>query len=142
MRLSIRAPSAAHTMLSALTLCLAAVAWAEDAPASRSAAVWTGAQQVAAQIDAHAQRQWQATGINPAAVADDAGFLRRATLDLAGRVPTYPEATAFVLDPAKDKRDQAVRRLLDGPEYPLHLSNILDDAIQGRHAGDREFIAW
>ena len=129
-------------MLSSLTLLLASVAWAEEAPAARSESVWSGAVQIAAEIDAHAERHWQAKGINPAGLVDDAGFLRRVTLDLAGRVPTYQEAIAFTQDASPDKRQQAVRRLLDGPEYPLHLANVLDEVIQGRLTGDREFIGY
>jgi hypothetical protein len=38
---------------------------------------------------------WAAAGITPAPAASDGEFLRRVTLDLAGRVPTEEEARAY-----------------------------------------------
>jgi hypothetical protein len=97
---------------------------------------------IAERIDALVGEHWQRTGVQPAAVCDDATFLRRVTLDLAGRVPTLQESRDFAANGSPDKRRAAVRRLIAGPEFPLHWSNVLDEVIQGRHAGDREFIAW
>src|SRR5262245_40028496 len=44
-------------------------------------------------------------------------FLRRASLDLIGRLPTPEEVTAFVFDPAADKRVQVVTKLLADPRF-------------------------
>ncbi len=100
------------------------------------------APRIAAKIDEFLSRHWQASGIKPADLADDATFLRRLTLDLAGRIPTYQEAAAFVQDRSPDKRARAVRRLMSGPEYALAMGRALDDTIQGRYAGDPEFIEY
>ncbi|WP_238388595.1 DUF1549 domain-containing protein [Roseimaritima ulvae] len=48
---------------------------------------------------------------------DDATFIRRVTLDLAGRLPTVEEARAFSADSSADKRDELIERLLDSPDY-------------------------
>lgn len=54
----------------------------------------------------------QQQGIAPAPPTTDAEFLRRATIDLIGRIPTQEEAVAFLTDNSPDKRAQAVSRLL------------------------------
>src|SRR5262249_43325240 len=67
---------------------------------------------------------WQASGVEPAPPADDAEFLRRVYLDLAGRIPTVAEARAFLQDPAPDKRTRLVERLLDRPGDGNHFVNV------------------
>jgi hypothetical protein len=101
-----------------------------------------GVQQVAERIDQLVEQHWQSASVSPAAAVDDLGFLRRATLDLVGRVPTYREATTFAADNSPQKRTAAVERLMSSPEYALHWATVLDELIQGRFAGDREFLVY
>ncbi len=54
-------------------------------------------------------------GIPPSPVCDDAAFLRRASLDIAGRLPTVEETRSFLAEP--DKRDQLIEMLLASPDY-------------------------
>ena len=75
----------------------------------------------------------------PAEVADDPTFLRRVTLDLAGRVPTRQEWSEFAADAAPDKRERFIQKLMDGPEFPLYLGLLLDEIIQGPQAGNQGF---
>ena len=56
-------------------------------------------------------------GIPPAPDTTDSEFLRRATIDLIGRIPTETETVAFLTDGASDKRGQAVQRLLQDPRW-------------------------
>jgi hypothetical protein len=56
-------------------------------------------------------------GIPPSPVCDDATFLRRATLDIAGRLPTAQETDAFLTSGDLDKRDRLIDDLLASPEY-------------------------
>ena len=56
-------------------------------------------------------------GIPPAPPTTDSEFLRRATIDLVGRIPTEAETVAFLTDGASDKRGQAVQRLLQDPRW-------------------------
>jgi hypothetical protein len=103
---------------------------------------WSDPAAVSARINALVEQHWQAEVLKPTALADDAAFLRRLTLDLAGRIPTVAEVRAFHDDPSPDRRQRAVRRLMAGPEYALQLGRVLDEIIQGKFAGDPEFLDY
>ena len=62
--------------------------------------------------------------------AGDATFLRRASLDVIGRLPTPDEARSFLADPSPDKRARLVDRLLDRPEYADHWANKWVDLLR------------
>lgn len=68
-------------------------------------------------VDEHVFANLKQLGIPPSPVCDDAIFLRRVTLDIAGRLPTEKEATAFLASPKSDKRDAVIDRLLRSPQY-------------------------
>ncbi|HYR58256.1 MAG TPA: DUF1553 domain-containing protein, partial [Chthoniobacteraceae bacterium] len=63
-------------------------------------------------IDAFIAAKLEKANAEPAALTDDASFLRRVTLDTIGLVPTPEELTAFLADASKDKRSRAIDRLL------------------------------
>jgi hypothetical protein len=84
---------------------------------------------LAARIDERIAAGWTTAGVKPADPADDAEFLRRVTLDLAGRIPSVSEARAFLKDPSPDKRQRLVDRLLDGPLYVRHFGNVWRDLL-------------
>jgi len=69
-----------------------------------------------------------------AELADDAEFLRRVYLDLAGTIPSAATTRAFLADPAVDKRKQLVDRLLDSPEYARHMQHVFDVLLMERRA--------
>src|SRR5262245_39031441 len=73
------------------------------------------ARALAETIDRHLSAGWAKAGVKPAAAADDAEFLRRAYLDLAGRIPSVTEARHFLDDNKLDKRARLIDRLLAGP---------------------------
>ena len=79
---------------------------------------------LAARIDKYLAAGWTEAGVEPAPLADDAEFLRRVSLDLAGRIPSVAEARAFLKDPAPDKRLRLVERLLASPRYVTHGVNV------------------
>ncbi len=79
---------------------------------------------LAAKIDQHLARRWAATQAEPAPRCDDAEFLRRVTLDLAGRIPTVEETRSFLSDKRTDKRARIVENLLASPRYPIHFTNV------------------
>jgi hypothetical protein len=67
----------------------------------------------------------------------DAAFLRRISLDIVGEPPSPSEITAFVLDPANDKRTRAVERLLANPLYGQNWARYWRDVIMARRSNDR-----
>ncbi|MFM7130443.1 MAG: DUF1549 and DUF1553 domain-containing protein, partial [bacterium] len=56
-------------------------------------------------------------GIPPSPVCDDSTFLRRVTLDIAGRLPTHDETKAFLADQSVNRREKKVDNLLRSPDY-------------------------
>lgn len=130
-------------MLGICTACWFALAvGADPAPPPERPPVFPAALELAAQIDASVGQHWQQAGVQAVGPAGDSDFLRRVTLDLVGRVPSYQEATQFVADETPDKRQRAIQRLIDSPEFDLHFGEILEDVVQGKYAGDREFINY
>jgi len=99
---------------------------------------------LAAEIDRRLEAHWQAQGIAPAAPADDATIYRRLMLDLTGRIPTRVEWEAWLADktPADERYRQALRQILDGPEFPLYWGAVLDEIVQGTAAGSPDFIDY
>jgi hypothetical protein len=61
-----------------------------------------------------------------AAIASDAEFARRAFLDLTGAIPSSAEARAFLDDPAPNKRELLIDRLLASPRYAVHVATVFD----------------
>ena len=55
--------------------------------------------------------------IPPSDLADDVTFLRRARLDVTGRLPTPDEIRLFLADAAPDKRMRKIEQLLNEPGY-------------------------
>jgi hypothetical protein len=71
-------------------------------------------------------------GIPPSPICDDATFLRRVTLDVAGRLPTTQEASAFLASSDPDKRNQAIESLLASPEYADFFASKWNALLKNR----------
>ena len=56
-------------------------------------------------------------GIIPSDICDDAEFIRRVSLDIAGTLPSAAEVRAFLADSSPDKRERKVNELLETPAY-------------------------
>jgi hypothetical protein len=82
------------------------------------------AERLAAAIDQILERRQVEQKVRPAPLADDAEFLRRLTLDLAGRIPSVEEARTFLSDKRPDKRARQIERLLNSPLYVSHFTNV------------------
>ena len=68
-------------------------------------------------IDKYIWQDLQANNITPAGKTTDQEFIRRATLDLTGRIPTPERVAAFLADTDRDKRNLLVYELLAKPEW-------------------------
>jgi hypothetical protein len=98
-------------------------------------------------VDDALRDAWQKQEITPAKPVADGRFLRRAYLDIVGRIPTLEELTAFLSDPSLDKRSKAIDALLAGAEYAKHWTRYWDDVLLGdkidKNIVDRdEFDRW
>lgn len=97
----------------------------------------------AAVIDQWIEDQLDRAGVEPAEPADDSAFLRRLTLDLAGRIPTTAELDSFLHDENPDKRAAVIERLIASPDFAYHLRNELDLLLLARLRKDntwREYL--
>jgi hypothetical protein len=75
-------------------------------------------QELADWIDQRFAAEYEKAGVAPVAVVDDATFLRRAFLDLQGRVPTVAQVRDFLQDEGSFKRQDYVDRLLTNNRQP------------------------
>src|SRR5688572_19422914 len=75
-------------------------------------------QDLADWIDARFAKEYEAAGVKPADLVDDASFLRRIYLDLQGRIPTVAQIREFTLAENSFKRPDYVDRLLNDERRP------------------------
>ncbi len=113
-----------HLSLVAVASCLIAPLQAADNTSAASK-----------QIDTLLAQSWQKHKITPNAPVDDATFLRRAYLTVAGRIPTYEEAKAFHSCIAKDKRAKLIDSLLSSEGYVQNFFNYWADVLRAQTQG-------
>lgn len=83
-------------------------------------------------VDEHVFANLETLGIPPSAVCDDATFLRRATLDIGGRLPTEEEAAAFLASRDEGRRDKLIDDLLRSPDYADFFANKWTALLKNR----------
>ncbi|MHB1425764.1 MAG: DUF1549 and DUF1553 domain-containing protein [Gemmataceae bacterium] len=116
--------------IAALTaVVLATAAKAESRPDVDVRRARDDARVLAAKIDQLIASRWQTENVIPAPLTDDGAFLRRLSLDVIGRIPLVSETRRVLRDPATDKREQTIERLLDSPGYVSNFSNIWRDLL-------------
>jgi hypothetical protein len=74
-------------------------------------------------IDTLVFKKLQKVGMPPSEICDDETFIRRVTLDVAGRLPSKSETEKFLADKNPKKRDQWVDGLLAGTDYADFFAN-------------------
>jgi hypothetical protein len=62
-------------------------------------------------------------GMPPSPLCDDATFIRRVSLDIAGRMPNLDETRRFIADADPAKRDKLIDSLLGSAEYADFFAN-------------------
>ena len=73
-------------------------------------------------------------GIPPSAECDDPTFIRRVTLDLAGRLPQIEETRAFLADQSTDKHEKLVERLLASSDHAEFFARKWVTILRNRRA--------
>ena len=70
------------------------------------------------------------TAIKPNPPMTDEQFVRRAYLDIAGRIPSYDETMDFLKNGAADKRMKLIDKLLDSDGYVSHTFNYFAEMLR------------
>ena len=73
--------------------------------------------------------EWKTHKIRPSEPAGDLEFLRRASLDIIGRIATVEEVREFDKDARLDKRTRLVDRLLGGDEYARYWASFWTELL-------------
>lgn len=79
------------------------------------------------EIDRLVVQKLKKVGIVPAELSSDAEFLRRASLDITGTLPTAEEVKDFLEDSSSDKRARKIDELLSRPSYAAWMTTRLCD---------------
>ncbi|MEK7470167.1 MAG: DUF1549 domain-containing protein [Planctomycetota bacterium] len=93
-------------------------------PATNAPKAKKGSQEteVASQLDALISAEWAKQKLEASDLSEDSEFLRRATLDITGQIPTADDARAFLMNNDPDKRRKKIDELLESPLYAEHWS--------------------
>ncbi len=76
-------------------------------------------------------------GIPPSAACDDATFVRRTALDIAGRLPSAAEAQTFLADRGEDKRDRWIEKLLASSDYADFFATKWSAVLRNQRGNER-----
>ena len=86
--------------------------------------------------------------LEPFPLVSDEVFLKRAYLEIAGRLPSAAEARGFLDSGRASKRNELVDRLLDSDDYAHHFFNYWADILRirvnrnGSGGGYADFANW
>src|SRR5713226_5190262 len=81
-------------------------------------------------VDAASHKKWQQLGLVPSELCTDEQFIRRASLDITGTLPTPAQVTGFVADKDPQKRDKLVDALLETTNYSYFFANKWADILR------------
>ena len=99
-------------------------------------------------VDKHVLAKLKKLGIPPSGICDDATFIRRVSIDIAGRLPTAEEARAFREDKSPNKRDRLIDDLLNSPGYADYFANKWANVLRNKRLNANDipytfsFHAW
>jgi hypothetical protein len=97
-------------------------------------------------IDQKIDAKLQRLKIQPSPVVDEATFLRRASLDLTGKIPSPETVQAFLADrtASRVKRSKMIDRLIASPAFVDHWTVKWGDLLQSsrKYVGDKGVYAF
>ena len=111
---------------------------------SNDVIVGGGVEQIA-YINQQLADKWQANKLRPADRCTDYEFIRRATLDLIGRIAEPKEIREFLNWPSELRRSKLVDKLLKGEECANNIANIYTNLLMTRTGPKRhheQMQAW
>ncbi|MGY8769089.1 MAG: DUF1549 domain-containing protein [Pirellulales bacterium] len=80
-------------------------------------------------------------GLPASTVSSDSVFLRRVTIDVAGRMPSQEEVELFLADKDADKRAKLIDRLLASVDYANNFANKWSTILRNKRSNDNEKYA-
>lgn len=83
-------------------------------------------------INAHIEEGWRENEITPSRPANDFEFIRRATLDIVGRIASIDEIKEYARWPKDKRRSMLIEKLLSSPDYARNWSNLWSNWLLGR----------
>jgi hypothetical protein len=92
-------------------------------------------------IDEQVFAKLKAMGMPPSEPCDDATFIRRVSLDIAGRLPTLDETNRFLADKDASKRDRLIDALLESPEYADYFANKWSALLRNKRVDAKDASA-
>lgn len=100
--------------------------------------------EVAANIDALIKVENEERNPETAGQIDDLAFLRRASIDLIGRIPKMAEIEEYQKWPKNKRRENLVDKLIESPRFTDRWSVFYADMLRVRSnvQGGRELMAW
>ena len=99
-------------------------------PAAKGSAETVDLNAAAKEVDRLVNAVLKENGVAPNPPIDDATFVRRAYLDIAGRIPTIEEAENFHGSTYERKREQLIRDLLESDGHVSHAFNFWADILR------------
>jgi hypothetical protein len=110
---------------------------AQAPAATRAKADRLDAHALARVIDQHIQARLSEAGTPSSARSGDAEFLRRAYLDLHGRIPPVEKVVAFLDSKDANKRAQVIEELLADPRYGQWMAETWAKVMVPRQTNNR-----
>ncbi len=98
-------------------------------------------------IDPHVDAQLKLLGMGASELCSDSEFIRRATLDCTGTLPTEAQVRAFLANESPNKRSEWIDSLLSSPEYVDYWTYRWSDLLMLnsnllRADGVRSYYQW
>jgi hypothetical protein len=92
-------------------------------------------------VDERIFAQLNVLGLPPSERGDDAMFLRRVTIDIAGRLPTLEETQEFLESKAPDKRAKRIDALLETVEYADYFAGKWAAILRNKAQGNLDWVS-
>jgi hypothetical protein len=93
-------------------------------------------------LDRLLEETYARLNVQPTEIIDDATFVRRAYIQIVGRIPTVDEAETFLRDKFKQKRHALIDRLVESPGARHKLFNFYADLLRLRTPGSAAGVGW
>ncbi len=94
------------------------------------------------QIDQYIAAYLQTQDLSANPVIDDATFVRRAYINISGRIPTADEALTFIEGANQDKRRTLVDSLVESDSFNSRMFNFWADLLRLKTSLDKHGVGW